>query len=93
MIRRRTICGCVRVLRRKIEKKYDSRPTSYINNARILNSHIIWRWNNAGIEKARIVAKMRESGALRTKIGARMVSFSCEEDKKASYNVFMILIK
>ena len=83
MTRRRTICGCVRVLRKKIEKKYDYyRPTSYINNARIINSRIIWRWDNAGIENSRAVPKMREPGTLHTKIGARMGSFSCEDDKK-----------
>ena len=79
---RLSICGCVRVLRRKIEKKYDSCPTSYRNKARILNTRITWRWNNAGIENFRIVEKMRESGTLRTKTGATMRSFSCEDKKK-----------
>ena len=36
-----TIRGCVRVLRREIEGMYGSRPTLYINNARIMNSRII----------------------------------------------------
>ena len=80
MTHRRTICGCARVLRRMIERKYDFRPTSYINNARIINSRIIWRWNDAVIENSRIVPKMRESGILHTKIGAKMGSFSCENE-------------
>ena len=62
--------------------KYDSRPISYSSNARIIISHIIWRWNNAGIENSCIVPKMRESGTLRTKIGARIGSFSCQDNKK-----------
>ena len=77
-----TISGCLRVLKRKTERKYDSRTTSYIINAIIMNSRIIWRWNNAGIETSRIIPEVPESGTLRTKIGARMASFSCEDDKK-----------
>ena len=53
-----------------------------MNNARIINSRNIWRWNDAGIENSLIVLKMRESGTLPTKIGATMGSFSCEDDKK-----------
>ena len=52
----------MRVLRKKNERKYDSCPTSYINNARIINFRIIWQWNNPGIENSRIVPKMREWG-------------------------------
>ena len=48
--------------------KYDPRSISNSNNARIENSCII--------------PKMQESGTLRTKICARMLSFSCEDDKK-----------
>ena len=65
---------------------YDSRPISYSNNGRIINSRIIWRQNNAGIENSRIVPKMRESGTLCTEIGARMGSFSCEDAKKIYCN-------
>ena len=35
-----------------------------------------------GIENSHIVPNMRESSTLRTKIGARMGLFSCEDDKK-----------
>ena len=88
MTHRQTICGCVRFLKRKNERKYDSCNTLYINNARIINSHIIWRWNNAGIENSRIVPKMREIGTLRTKIGARIRSFSCEDEKNEVLTVW-----
>ena len=66
----------------EIEEKYDSRPTSYINNARIINFRIISRWNNTVIDNPCIVPKRQELGTLRTKIGARMGSFSCEDEKK-----------
>ena len=72
MTHRLTIWGCVRDLKIKIERKHDSRPTSFTNNARIINSCIILSPNNAGIETSRIVPKMREPGILRIKIGVRI---------------------
>ena len=45
---------------------------SYSNNTRIINFHIIWQRNITTFENSRIVPKMRESGILHTKIGARM---------------------
>ena len=58
-------------------------------DARIMNSHIIWRWNNAGIENSRMVPKMRESDTLRTEIGARMGSFSRESVSPRKKKVFI----
>ena len=77
---------CLFVLKRNITRKYDSRRTSYTNNARIMNSRIIWRWNIAGIENSCIVPKTRKSDTLHSKIGARMGSFSCEDNKNDYFN-------
>ena len=58
------------------------------NSARIINFHIIWRWNNMAIENSCIVPKMQESSTLRIKIGAGMKSFSYEDDKKYFFHLY-----